>query len=70
MDFRELGVTSSLIKALDRLGFTEPTEIQKEVIPLAIARKDVLGCAQTGSGKTLAFGLPILHHMYQDRAIK
>src|SRR5699024_12547108 len=42
------------------MGFTEPTPIQEESIPLALERKDILGQAQTGTGKTGAFGIPIV----------
>ena len=48
------------------MGFTEPTPIQSQAIPLALQGTDLLGCAQTGSGKTAAFALPILHHMLQN----
>jgi ATP-dependent RNA helicase RhlE len=45
------------------MKFEEPTEIQKQAIPVVLARKDVLGCAQTGTGKTAAFVLPIAHQI-------
>src|SRR4030095_6929100 len=44
-------------------GFTRPTPIQADAIPLALAGQDLLACAMTGSGKTAAFLLPILHHL-------
>jgi ATP-dependent RNA helicase RhlE len=47
------------------MGYTEPTPIQVQAIPLALKGTDVLGCAQTGSGKTAAFALPILHHLLE-----
>ncbi|MDD2870818.1 MAG: DEAD/DEAH box helicase [Candidatus Gracilibacteria bacterium] len=67
MNFLELNIIPPILKALDKLGFTTPTEIQEKVIPLAIKGKDILGCAQTGSGKTFAFALPILHTLYNRR---
>jgi ATP-dependent RNA helicase DDX24/MAK5 len=51
-----------IVDALALLNFTQPTEIQKRALPLAIGkRRDIIGAAETGSGKTLAFGLPILN---------
>ncbi len=70
MNFEEIGLISPLLKALDREWFTEPTEIQEKVIPLANKWKDILWCAQTGSGKTLAFALPILQRLYNQRLEK
>ena len=58
--FKKLGLSDKIIQALQDAGFTEPTEIQEKVIPLAIAGHDVIGGAATGSGKTLAFGADIL----------
>lgn len=58
--FAELGVSPPMLTALKKMGFVEPSDIQKQVIPLALAGKDVLGQARTGTGKTAAFGLPIL----------
>ncbi len=52
--------------ALDKLGFTQPTDIQAHTIPLALQQKDVLGSAQTGTGKTLAFALPLLNHLLTE----
>ena len=58
--FEDLGLRSSLLRALDELGFTQPTVIQTQLIPPALAGKDVIGQAKTGTGKTAAFALPIL----------
>lgn len=63
MKFSELGLTQNLLKAVEELGFTEPTEIQRETIPHALKGKDVIAHSATGSGKTAAFGLPILHNI-------
>ncbi len=62
-DFDMLGLAPKLNSALARAGFTEPTPIQNQAIPLALDGHDILGLAQTGTGKTLAFGLPLLHHL-------
>jgi ATP-dependent RNA helicase RhlE len=61
--FTTLGLHPNLIKGLKDLGFTRPTAIQADAIPLALEGKDLLACAMTGSGKTAAFLLPILHRL-------
>lgn len=59
--FRTLGISEHILKALAAKGFVEPSPIQKQTIPLLLAgEKDVIGQAQTGTGKTAAFGIPIL----------
>ena len=58
-----LGLTPELNDALERIGFSQPTPIQNQAIPLALEGHDVLGLAQTGTGKTLAFGLPLIDHL-------
>ena len=57
-----------MLKALDNEGYTTPTPIQQQAIPLLLERKDLLGCAQTGTGKTAAFALPILQLLCEDTA--
>lgn len=64
MIFQDLHLISPLLKALAKEGFSEPTEIQSQVIQYALEWTDILWCAQTGSGKTLAFWLPILQNIY------
>ena len=59
--FADLGLRADLVKAVEKLGFTEPTPIQAGVIPLLCEGHDVIGQAQTGTGKTAAFALPILN---------
>ena len=58
-----LGLAPTLRTALSRAGFTEPTPIQNQAIPLALEGHDILGLAQTGTGKTLAFGLPLIDQL-------
>ncbi|OZU89186.1 DEAD/DEAH box helicase [Virgibacillus indicus] len=58
--FNEIGVSSPIMKALERMGFEEATPIQAETIPLAMQGNDVIGQAQTGTGKTAAFGIPMI----------
>ena len=58
--FADLGVEVRFLKAVARMGFDTPTDVQRELIPLILAGKNVLGQARTGTGKTAAFGLPLL----------
>ena len=62
-DFNMLGLDPALAASLGRLGFTQPTPIQNQAIPLALEGHDIMGLAQTGTGKTLAFGLPLVDHL-------
>lgn len=65
--FKELGLDQSLLKAVEALGFTEPSEIQEKVIPLVLgAETDLVALAQTGTGKTAAFGLPLLQKIFPE----
>lgn len=62
MTFKELGLNDALMKAIEDLGFENPTPIQQQTIPLLTDKEtDVVALAQTGTGKTAAFGLPILN---------
>ena len=67
MQFTELDLNPQLQRAITAAGYTVPTPIQQQAIPIALTGRDVLGCAQTGTGKTAAFALPILHRMMADR---
>ncbi|NCB64033.1 MAG: DEAD/DEAH box helicase [Clostridia bacterium] len=69
MKFQDLGLTAPILKALDAQGYTEPTPIQEQAIPPALAGRDVLGCAQTGTGKTCAFATPILQRLNAQGAL-
>ncbi len=62
-EFGALGLNKSLVSALDAAGYTTPTPIQAETIPLVLSGRDVLGQAQTGTGKTAAFALPLLQRI-------
>lgn len=68
ISFIDLGLTEEILNALNDLGFTKPSPIQSECIPLLLSGEDVLGMAQTGSGKTAAFSIPFL--MKVDPALK
>ncbi len=63
MTFSTLGLMPALLAAIDALGYTDPTPIQREAIAPALEGHDLLGSAQTGSGKTLAFALPLLQRL-------
>jgi ATP-dependent RNA helicase RhlE len=60
LTFEKLQVSESLCKALKEEGYTHPTPIQEQAIPVVLSGHDLLGCAQTGTGKTAAFALPII----------
>ncbi|MDT7575228.1 MAG: ATP-dependent helicase DeaD, partial [Pseudonocardiales bacterium] len=61
--FSDLGLSSEVLAAAEALGYTEPTPIQAQAIPLVSRGRDVIGQAQTGSGKTAAFGLPAIDYV-------
>ncbi|MFQ5492432.1 MAG: DEAD/DEAH box helicase [Phycisphaerae bacterium] len=61
--FADLGLDVRLLKAVAKMGFTDPSEIQTALIPPALTGGDILGQARTGTGKTAAFGLPILQQL-------
>ncbi|HVE48262.1 MAG TPA: DEAD/DEAH box helicase [Casimicrobiaceae bacterium] len=63
MSFNELGLAPQLLRAVAEAGYTTPTPIQQQAIPVVLEGKDVMGGAQTGTGKTAGFGLPILHKL-------
>lgn len=67
MTFNELELIEPILKALEAKGYTNPTPIQEQSIPILLEGKDLLGCAQTGTGKTAAFAIPILQHLALDR---
>ena len=74
MSFSALGLQSDLLRAVARQGYTEPTPVQREAIPLVLEGRDLLAGAQTGTGKTAAFVLPILQRLAarpaRDRRIR
>ena len=67
MKFTDLGIIEPILKALKEEGYTHPTQIQEQAIPILLERKDLLGCAQTGTGKTAAFTIPILQHLFNSK---
>ena len=68
LSFQHLNLIEPLLKALNDEGYTTPTPIQEQAIPIILERKDLLGCAQTGTGKTAAFALPMLQLLAEDAA--
>ncbi len=70
MSFISLGVSDSLVTALQRGDVTTPYPIQTEVIPAILQNKDILGIAKTGSGKTLGYVLPILMKLQKKEVLK
>jgi ATP-dependent RNA helicase RhlE len=67
MSFENLKLIEPILRALKTEGYTTPTPIQEQSIPIILQGRDLLGCAQTGTGKTAAFAIPILQLLYQDR---
>ena len=67
MAFKKLELIEPILKALEDQGYTTPTPIQQQAIPLVLEKRDLLGCAQTGTGKTAAFAIPILQILYQEK---
>lgn len=70
MTFKDLGIAAPILKAVEEEGYTHPTPIQEQAIPILLKGKDLLGVAQTGTGKTAAFGIPILHHLYEGISLQ
>lgn len=64
--FHDFGLAAPVMEGLDSIGFETPTPIQKQIIPLILQGKDVIGCAQTGTGKTAAYLLPVLHRILNN----
>lgn len=64
MNFNDLNISQDIKNAIDEIGFTKLTPIQKQAIPEALKGKDIIGQAQTGSGKTIAFSIPILEKIF------
>lgn len=65
--FNGLGISDKILSTLKTLGFTNPTPIQHQAIPIGISGKDLVGIAQTGTGKTLAFGIPMLQRLAAEK---
>ena len=70
MSFTTLGLSKSLLKAIDKQGYTSPSPIQAKAIPLILKGNDVLASAQTGTGKTAGFTLPMLQKLSEGQSEK
>ena len=68
MLFTDLGLGPDVLKAVEDAGYTQPTPIQEQAIPLVLQGRDILGCAQTGTGKTASFTLPMIDILASGRA--
>jgi ATP-dependent RNA helicase DeaD len=64
--FAELDLSRQILKAISVVGFEEPTQIQREAIPIMLSGRDLIAQAQTGTGKTAAFALPIIQQLKTD----
>jgi len=65
MNFTELNLKAELVRGCEALGYSEPTPIQIQAIPVVMSGADLIGCAETGTGKTAAFLLPIIQRMME-----
>src|SRR5437899_1146142 len=68
MTFTDLGLSPEVLRAVEEVGYVDPTPIQAQAIPYVLMGRDVLGCAQTGTGKTASFTLPMIDIMASGRA--
>lgn len=68
MNFSDLHLNEDIVRAVSEAGYTAPTPIQEQAIPVVLMGRDVLGCAQTGTGKTASFTLPMIEILSQGRA--
>ena len=70
MHFNELNIIQPILIAIEEEGYTTPTPIQEQAIPLVLQGNDLMGCAQTGTGKTAAFSIPILQLLSENKEFK
>jgi ATP-dependent RNA helicase RhlE len=70
LTFENLNLIEPLLRAVKNEGYTNPTPIQEQSIPIILNRKDLLGCAQTGTGKTAAFAIPMLQILHEEQQLQ
>jgi superfamily II DNA/RNA helicase len=70
MPFSHFGFREEILRAIQKAGYTRPTQVQAAAIPKVMAGNDLIAIAQTGTGKTAAFVLPMLHRLSEKRAEK
>jgi ATP-dependent RNA helicase RhlE len=68
--FENLNLIEPILKGLTAEGYTHPTPIQEQAIPVVLEGRDLLGCAQTGTGKTAAFAIPVLQILHEEKRIE
>ena len=68
--FKDLGIEVRFLKALAKMQFEQPSDIQNALIPPALEGRDIIGQARTGTGKTAAFGLPILQQINKGEGLQ
>ncbi|KAF2745412.1 P-loop containing nucleoside triphosphate hydrolase protein [Sporormia fimetaria CBS 119925] len=66
----QMGLSQQTLDVLHQIGFTKPTSIQAQAIPVVLSGRDMIGVAKTGSGKTLAYGMPIIRHVLDQPDLK
>ena len=69
MSFKELGLSAELLRAVTEQGYSEPTPVQRQAIPIILQGRDLLAGAQTGTGKTAGFTLPLLQLLTNTPAL-
>ena len=67
MSFKSLHIIEPILRSLQEEGYSTPTAIQSQAIPIVLEGKDIMGCAQTGTGKTAAFAIPILQLLGENK---
>jgi ATP-dependent RNA helicase RhlE len=70
LSFEKLKIIEPILKALRNEGYSNPTPIQEQSIPVILQQKDLFGCAQTGTGKTAAFAIPVLQLLHEQKSVK
>lgn len=70
MSFSKLGLSAPILKAVSELGYRQPTDIQKQAIPIILSGRDLMAAAQTGTGKTASFVLPILEKLSAEGELR
>ena len=70
MQFKSLNIIDPILKSLEEEGYSIPTPIQEQAIPIVLQGTDLLGCAQTGTGKTAAFAIPILQLLSANKVFQ
>jgi ATP-dependent RNA helicase RhlE len=69
LSFQKLSIIEPILRALTNEGYTTPTPIQEQAIPLVLQQKDLFGCARTGTGKTAAFAIPVLQLLHEQKLV-